>query len=178
MVSQINPPTPSLEPSFPPMIEGFVRVFTCPHRSFFTDVMAQALHSAGQGSRVLLVQFLKGGIGQGCDRPVQLGQNLDWLRCDLPRYIDTPDLEEAEKQSIQDLWQHTQTVVANETYNLVVLDELSLAIRFGLISEAEVLVFLRNRPPSVEVVLTGPEMPDSILAIADQVTELRRMHSP
>jgi len=53
-----------------------VQVFTCSHRSF-TGVMAQALTVAGQGTSVLVVQFLKGGIGQGYDHPIQLGQNLD-----------------------------------------------------------------------------------------------------
>ena len=178
MVSQLNPSATGAERSFSPMIEGLVRVFTCPHRSFFTDVIAQALRTAGQGNPVLVVQFLKGGIRQGCDRPVQLGQHLDWLRSDLPRYIDTPNLEDPERQALQDLWQHTQAIVATGKYSLVVLDELSLAINFGLIPEAEVLAFVRNRPPAVEVVLTGPDMPAAILAIADQITELRRMHSP
>jgi len=160
------------------MIEGLVRVFTGPHRSFFTDVIAQALRTAGQGNPVLVVQFLKGGIRQGSDHPVRLGQRLDWLRCDLPRYIDTSELDEAERQALQDLWHHTRRVVEQGQYSLVVLDELSLAMHFGLIPEVEVLEFLRTRPPEVEVVLTGPHMPESLLAIADQITELRRMYSP
>jgi len=160
------------------MIEGLIRVFTGKQRSFFTDVISQALNFAGQGNRVLVVQFLKGGIRQVSDRPVRLGQPLDWLRCDLPRYIDTPELDDAERQALQDLWNHTRTVIRNGTYRLVVLDELSLAIKFGLIAEAEVLNLLQTRPPQIDIVLTGPDMPESILAIADQITELRRMYSP
>jgi len=56
----------------------------------------------------------------------------------------------------------------------VVLDELSLAIDFGLIKENELLNLLKSRPAHVEIILTGPEMPDSIIAVADQVTEFRR----
>lgn len=181
MVSQIDTATANLadpERHFSPMIEGLIRVFTGAHRSFFTDVISQALHYAGQGNRVLVVQFLKGGIGQGIDRPVRLGQTLDWLRCDLPRYIDTPALDDTERQALQDLWNHTRAVVREGAYRLVVLDELSLAIKFGLIAESEVLNLLQTRPPHIDIVLTGPEMPESILAIADQITELRRMYSP
>jgi cob(I)alamin adenosyltransferase len=69
-------------------------------------------------------------------------------------------------------------VVARNQYCLVVLDELSLAINLGLIPEAEVLDFLQNRPAQVDVILTGPEMPQAILDIADQITELRRSHRP
>ncbi|MBW4490594.1 MAG: P-loop NTPase family protein [Trichocoleus desertorum ATA4-8-CV12] len=163
---------------FPHAIEGLVQVFTCSHRSFFTSVMAQALRIAGQGTSVLVVQFLKGGIGQGYDHPVRLGQNLDWIRCDLPRCIDTPHLDETEMRSLLDLWHHTQAVVMQGKYDLVVLDELSLAINFDLIAETEVLAFLQKRPSHVDVILTGPEMPQAILDVADQITELRRSHQP
>lgn len=173
MVSQLE--TPNLnEKSLPHTVEGLVQVFTCAHRSFFTNVMAQALRLAGQGAPVLVVQFLKGGIDQGHEHPTQLGQHLHWLRCNLPRCIDTPHLEEVERAALSSLWQYTQETVAQGNYALVVLDELSLAIKFGLIPEAEVLAFLKHRPRHVDVILTGPDMPSAILEMADQITELRR----
>lgn len=178
MVSQLEAPLRNSTHSLPYAVEGLVQVFTCPYRSFFTSVMAQALRIAGQGTRVLIVQFLKGGIQQGFQHPVQLGQNLDWIRCDLPRCLDSPDVTEVEAAALLDLWQETQSVVVQGQYSLVVLDELSLAINFGLIAESEVLHFLKNRPSQVDVILTGPEMPQSILDIADQITELRRTHRP
>jgi cob(I)alamin adenosyltransferase len=178
MVSQLEAPTRGGNHSLTYAIEGLVQVFTCPHRSFFTGVMAQALRIAGQGTPVLVVQFLKGGIRQGFQHPVQLAQHLDWMRCNLSRCIDTPDLAEAERLALRDLWQHTQTTVAQGKYSLVVLDELSLAINFGLISEAEVLNFVQQRPSQVDLILTGPDMPPAILDIADQITELRRTHRP
>ncbi len=178
MVSQLETPTLDSSRHLAHAVEGLVQVFTCPHRSFFTNVMAQALRIAGQGTPVLVVQFLKGGMNQGHDHPVQLGQHLDWLRCNLPRCIDTPQLEEAEMAALIALWEHTKQAISTGRYALVVLDELSLAINFELIPEAEVLAVLENRPGNVDVILTGPEMPQSILDIADQITELRRTHRP
>jgi cob(I)alamin adenosyltransferase len=178
MVAQLETPTLTSSCRLPYTVEGLVQVFTCSHRNFFTSVMAQALRIAGQGTSVLVVQFLKGGIGQGHEHPVRLGQKLDWVRCDLPRCIDTPHLDEAETQSLLKLWQYTQKVVFAGQYSLVVLDELSLAINFGLIPEAEVLTFLQKRPSHVDIILTGPEMPRSLLEVADQITEIRRSHRP
>lgn len=162
----------------PHPVSGLVQVFTSSHRSFFTSVMAQALRIAAAGDPVLVVQFLKGGINQGGDHPTKLGQNLDWVRCDLPRCIDTPQLDEEETQSLLKLWQHTQKVIFAGKYSLVVLDELSLAINFGLIPEADVSAFLEKRPANVDIILTGPEMPQSLLDIADQVTQIRRTQRP
>ncbi|MTJ55178.1 P-loop NTPase family protein [Anabaena sp. UHCC 0253] len=172
--------TPSLNStlSLPYSVQGLVQVFTTSERSFFTNVMAQALRIAGQGTSVLIVQFLKGGIRQGYERPIQMGQKLDWIRCDLPRYIDTPDLDASENQALQQLWQHTQKVVNEGKYSLLVLDELSLAINFGLIPETEVLDFLSKRPSHLDIILTGSHMPQSILDVADQITEIRRSHQP
>ncbi len=178
MVSQVEAPAlPAHRPSIR-SVEGLVQVFTGTHRSFFTNVMAQALRIAAQGTPVLVVQFLKGGIDQGFQHPVQLGQNLDWVRCNLPRCIDTPHLDPEEVQSLATLWHQTQDVVMRGNYELVVLDELSLAISFGLIAETEVLAFLAKRPRHVDIILTGPGMPQSLLDIADQITELRRSHQP
>ncbi|PLZ98444.1 cob(I)yrinic acid a c-diamide adenosyltransferase [Fischerella thermalis CCMEE 5198] len=178
MIAQLETPNENLTLSLPYSIKGLVQVFTSTHRSFFTSVMAQALRIAGQGTPVLIVQFLKGGIHQGHERPLRLGQNLDWIRCDLPRCIDTPHLDESETQALQKLWQHTQKVVYEAQYSLVVLDELSLAINFGLIPETEVIAFLAKRPAHVDIILTGPDMPKSILEVADQITEIRRSHQP
>jgi len=178
MISQVEAPHLDSTRYSALRVEGLVQVFTSVQRSFFTNVIAQALRLAGQGTPALVIQFLKGGITQGYQHPVQLGQNLDWIRCNLSRCIDSPPLSEDELQSLKDLWHYTQAVVQEGKYDLVVLDELSLAIQFDLISEVEVLSFLHNRPQHVDVILTGPDMPRSLLDIADQITELRRSHQP
>ncbi|MBS3026703.1 MAG: P-loop NTPase family protein [Dolichospermum sp. DET50] len=178
MVAQLETPGLNSTLSLPYSVKGLVQVFTSPERSFFTSVMAQALRIAGQGTPVLIVQFLKGGIRQGHERPTQMGQHLDWIRCDLPRCIDSSDLDEAENQALQQLWQHTQKVVSEGKYSLLVLDELSLAINLGLIPETEVLEFLSQRPSHLDIILTGSQMPTSLLDVADQITEIRRSHQP
>jgi len=61
---------------------------------------------------------------------------------------------------------------------LVVLDELSLAVKLGLIPEAEVLSLIDQRPISMDMVITGPEMPDSFLERADLITQLRLRGTP
>lgn len=178
MVSQLEVSHLNLERRAPYTIEGLTQVFTACHRGFFTSVMAQALTIAGQGTPVLVVQFLKGGINMGPERPMRLGEHLDWVRCNLPRCIDTPSLEPEEMEALQELWDYTRGVVMQGRYSLVVLDELSLAIHLGLIPEGEVLNLLNDRPRHIDMILTGPEMPSAILDIADQITELRRSYRP
>ena len=185
MVSQLKvtglPPAPQSSVIRHPLlqtIEGTLQVFTAVHRSFFTNVMVQALRIAEQGKSVLIVQFLKGGIRQGPDQPMQFGQNLDWIRADMPHCIHGPEVDAEGRQAIKALWQHTQSVVSKGRYGLVVLDELSLAMNYSLIPTQQVVTFLQQRPPQVDVILTGPEMPEVVLNMADQVTEFRRNFLP
>lgn len=187
MVSQLRAPFPHSVPERPARpkdhpwlhaIAGTIQVFTSPHRTFFTNVMVQAMQIAGQGHSVLITQFLKGGIRQGTDQPMQFGQGLEWLRPDIQRSLKAPDATPEEREAIAQLWHHTEAAAMQGKYSLVVLDELSLAIQLELIAEDAVLTFLQERPPQVDVILTGPDMPESLLAIADQVTEFRRHFLP
>lgn len=155
-------------------IEGTVQIFTSQHRTFFTNVMVQAMRIAEQGLPVLIMQFLKGGIDQGPEHPMSMGQNLDWVRCGSPTCIKTPDVDDETRAAVQALWEHAQLAVRGGVYGLVVLDELSLAIDYGLILEAEVLAMIKDRPSHVEIIFTGPQMPESLLEVADQVTQFRR----
>ena len=185
MIVQLE--TPSINNCSALPIAGMVQVFTNsssiqdpqPERKFFTNVLAQALCIAQQGTKVLVVQFLKGGINQGCQHPTTLGQNLDWLRCDLHRNLEQitqTTAAEAEIQAIQELWQHTQQLVLEGDYSLVILDELSLAMQLQFIPEAKVLDFLSDRPTTIDIIFTGAAMPQAILDMADQVTKIRRSH--
>ena len=155
-------------------IEGTVQIFTSPHRTFFTHVMAQSMRVAEQGLPVLVVQFLKGGLNQGPKNPMQMGQNLSWIRFDSPECISGSEVSDRTREALNALWEHTQLATKSGTYGLIVLDELSLAVDFGLVKENEVLNLLKSRPSHVEIILTGPQMPNSLLDVADQVTEFRR----
>ncbi|MEB3230940.1 MAG: cob(I)yrinic acid a,c-diamide adenosyltransferase [Leptolyngbyaceae bacterium] len=179
MASQLSAledrPVPSKR-HFPKLVEGMIQIYAAPHRHFFVHVMAQALQQAGQGTSVLIVQFLKGGINQGPNNPVHLGQNLTWLRCDISRCITTSTIEEHERVALLALWNHVQKVVLDGHYSLVILDELSLAVHWQLIPLPDVLRFLKHRPSHVDVAISGPEIPAAIMDMADQVTELRRSY--
>ncbi len=140
--------------------------------------MVQAMRVAGQGNAVLIAQFLKGGIGQGIEHPMQFGQGLEWIRPDMQRCLKAADATTEEQAAIAHVWTYIETGVMQGRYSLVVLDELSLALQYGLLSEGAILNFLRERPSQVDVILTGPDMPKSLLAIADQVTEVRRHLMP
>jgi len=176
MVAQIQTTVQDIKPILSmPRTQGVMQVFTAPDRTFYVDVIAQALRLGGQGTSVLIAQFFKGGIRQGVEAPRKLGQNLEWLRCDLSRNIESgTELTDKESTAILDLWGYVKNLISKGTHQLIVLDELNLAIERSLISESEIIETLKSRPPKVDITLTGANIPDSLINIADQVTQRRR----
>jgi cob(I)alamin adenosyltransferase len=140
-----------------PQPDGLLQIHTAPFRGSFSSVFSQALRSAGLGSRVLITQFLKGGVDQGVERSLWLCGRLQWMR-----------------PAVQAVWEATRERLLNGSLDLVVLDELGLALELGYLEADDVLSTLEQRPAHLDVILTGPSMPPALLAMADQLTQLRR----
>ena len=64
--------------------QGQIQIHTASYRGSFSIVLSEALRAAGLGSRVLIAQFLKGGVNQGPDSGIKLCKKLNWIRPDLP----------------------------------------------------------------------------------------------
>ena len=164
-IAQINLRAEDLSISRITPFHSQIRIVDTPQDRFATEIVANAIEIAGNGRRVLVVQLLKGGIRQGHDRITNLAQNLDWIRCNSLRQISSPDLDELELQSFQQLWQHVREIVSLGEYSLVILDELSRSIELGLITVESALNFLTQLPDDVEIVLTGTSSHPAILEL-------------
>ena len=158
--------------------EGLLQVHTAPFRGSFSGVFSQALRSAGLGSRVLISQFLKGGVDQGLERSVWLCGRLQWLRPAVAACLAEPaeaaTASPEDRAAVLEIWDYTREQLLAGELDQLVLDELGLAVDLGYLPAAEVIEVLGRRPAHLDVILTGPCMPPALLAMADQVTQLRR----
>lgn len=164
-----------------PEPEGLLQIHTAPFRGSFATVFSQALRSAGLGSRVLVSQFLRGGVDQGPQGSLRLCGRLEWLRPATPLCLDQPaeqlgggEQGAATLAAVREVWECSREQLLAGSVDLMVLDELGLAIALGYVAGEEVTTTLQRRPAHLDVILTGPTMPAELMAMADQVTELRR----
>ena len=179
--------------------EGLIQIHTAPFRGSFSGVFSQALRSAGLGSRVLITQFLKGGVDQGLEASLWLCGRLQWLRpavagclsepCATVAPADSlppgagpsglvasplPPVSDPDREAVEAVWAYSRDQLLGGQVDQLVLDELGLAVDLGYLCAAEVTATLERRPSHVDVILTGPAMPAALMAMADQVTQLRR----
>jgi cob(I)alamin adenosyltransferase len=177
-----RPAPPSQAPAQPshlrlvPQPEGLLQVHTAPFRGSFGTVLSQALRTAGLGSQVLVCQFLKGGVDQGVAASPWLCGRLRWLRPAVPACLAEPAAEHAPevRAAVEEVWAFSRDLLLDAGVDLMVLDELGLAVELGYLDRAEVVEVLRQRPAQMDVILTGPAMGPELMAMADQVTQLRR----
>ena len=167
------PPVPARAPLHLVEPEGQLQVHTAPYRGSFSTVFSQAMRAAGLGSRVLIAQFLRGGVRQGPQGSVRLCGGLEWLRPDLQACL-SESAQRHEREAVAAVWQVCKQHLINGDLDQLVLDELGLAIAFGHLDEDDLLSTLEQRPGAMDVIITGPAIPPSLMAIADQVTQLRR----
>jgi cob(I)alamin adenosyltransferase len=125
---------------------------------------------------VLVCQFLKGGVEQGLAASPWLCGRLRWLRPAVPACLAEPaELHQPEVlEAVAEVWNHSREVLLSASVDLMVLDELGLAVELGYVPMDEVLDVLERRPAQMDVILTGPAMGPELMAMADQVTQLRR----
>jgi cob(I)alamin adenosyltransferase len=155
--------------------KGLVHVYTGDGKGKTTAALGLAIRAAGQGLKVSFIQFIK---GEPCGEHLFINQYK-------PFEIVQMSIGDSFKKSKKQLIQETQQTLAYASqeilsgkYDLVVLDEIFVAISQGLIDVKQVQELLDSKPASVELVLTGRNAPPEISQRADLVTEMLMIKHP
>ena len=155
---------------------GYVQVYTGTGKGKTTAALGQAVRAAGSGLKSFIVQFMK-DFQYGEVKAVE--QLSDWI--ELERYgNDTfvfckrpPDKEDI--GAAQQALKRAREAMLSGRYDIVIMDEVCVAIYFTLLKTKDVLVLLEEKPGPVEVILTGRYCPPELIEKADLVTEMKEI---
>ena len=159
---------------------GQIQIYQSPYRGSYTDIIRDSLRNAALGRKVLLIQFMKGGVKQGVDHAVNLCGNLTWIRSS--HSFDQYNSEAIEKnknlkksihESTAELWDFCKRELQSGENDQIILDEIFSAIDMRIIDKDDLISTLENRFISGDVILTGTDIPKDLLLMANQITELR-----
>ncbi|AIF50562.1 cob(I)yrinic acid a,c-diamide adenosyltransferase [Pelosinus sp. UFO1] len=160
--------------------EGLIIVHTGNGKGKTTASLGLGLRAWGQGFKVLILQFIKGNWKYGELKAADaLGSNFV-MRQMGEGFVrnSTEDSLIDHRQAAQEALQVARKEIVSEEWDMIILDEINYAIKFGVLSLESVLEVLEVKPDSLHLVLTGREVRDEIIAKADLVTEMKEIKHP
>ncbi len=160
---------------------GLVLVNTGDGKGKTTAALGTVLRAVGYGWQVLILQFVKGTWKYGEMEGVQrLAPNVELVIMGKGFYkILNDDLpEEVHRQAARDALAFAHEQMLSGKYDLIVLDEINVAVQTGLLRVEDVLALLDERPPWLHLILTGRGAPPEVIERADLVTEMREIKHP
>ncbi len=158
---------------------GLIIVHTGKGKGKSTAAWGLALRAMGHGKRVGVVQFVKGAWETG-ERNVfedrfadlctikALGRGFSWESQDI----------EADTQAASEAWAAACTMLGDGKTDVVICDEINIALRYGQLDVEAVVAGLKGRHPGQHVVLTGRNAPEALIEAADLVTEMTLIKHP
>ena len=156
------------------MERGLVQVYTGEGKGKTTAALGLALRTCGSGLKVFLGQFAKGRPSGELAALARFADLVTVRQYGREGFIvDEPTPEDRDLARAG--WQEARRVAGSGGYDLLILDEIGIALHYGLVDTAEVLALVRDKPAGLELVLTGRRMPDEILQAADLITEMREV---
>jgi len=154
--------------------KGYIQIYTGNGKGKTTASLGLALRALGAGLKVYIAQFVKG----------QEYSEIKMLRKFEPELVIRQygsecfiykDPEPVDFELAQKGWKEVGEIVHSERYDLIILDEINIALYYHLISEESVIDLLVNKPLKTEIVLTGRKMPSSLFDYADLITNMEEV---
>jgi cob(I)alamin adenosyltransferase len=162
--------------------KGLVIVHTGNGKGKTTAALGMVLRSLGHGHRVAIVQFIKGAW-----EPAEKTVLQPWTAGDAPQLVfhamgegftwETQD-RDRDIQKAHEAWNTALSYIQNSDIQLVLLDEVNVALKLGYLDLDSVLAGLAQKPEASHVILTGRGAPQGLIEVADLVTEMTLVKHP
>ena len=163
--------------------KGLIIVHTGDGKGKTTAALGLALRAWGDGLRVLILQFIKGGWNYGELAAMDALGRLSDGRIEVRQMglgftkrgeRTSAEHQEAARQAVSE----AEAEMESGDWDLLILDEINYAVSFGLISEETLLALVGRKPPMLHLVLTGRDAKPSLIEHADLVTEMKLIKHP
>ncbi|HAH59818.1 MAG: cob(I)yrinic acid a,c-diamide adenosyltransferase [Lentimicrobiaceae bacterium] len=151
-------------------MKGYIHLYTGNGKGKTTAAFGLALRAAGAGKRVFIAQFVKGMHYAEIDaikRLPEIELKQYGLDCFIVNEPTQHDIEAARK-GLKEI----SLIIAENKTDLLILDEICIALHYHLFDIEEVVALLKNKPQEMEIVMTGRYAPPELYEMADLVTEM------
>lgn len=152
--------------------QGVLLVLTGPGKGKSSSGFGMLARALGHGMKVGVVQFIKGAFSTGEEAFFRNLPNVDYHVMGQGYTWDTQD-RERDVEAANTAWAEAKRMLQDESYHLILLDELNIALRYEYLDIDQVLDDLQARPAMQHAVVTGRYAPQQLIDLADTVTEMK-----
>jgi len=157
---------------------GLIEVYTGNGKGKTTAALGLALRAWGHGLKVLMVQFMKGSPQYGEVKAAAHLAGFSIIQVGRDEFVDLKNPAQVDIDLARTGWAMACRAIDSGDYDIVILDEINVAMACGLLDAGEVVAYLSEKRRPVEIVLTGRYAPEAVLAAADLVTEMKENRHP
>lgn len=155
--------------------KGLIIVYTGDGKGKTTAALGAALRAANRGMKTLVIQFLKEkGASAEQDISPSLSNHITIYPCGKGFIFDGDDMT-PHKEAAEGGWRFMEEELKRNQYDLLILDEIAAALNLHLLSTETIKTFLTRKDGVLHVILTGRNMPEELIEIADTVTEMKEI---
>lgn len=157
---------------------GLVQIFTGNGKGKTSAALGAVLRASGHGLKTYIVFFMKGSYPYGESRILPQLPNVDMARFGLTTFCDPNNVKPEEKEQARLALATACEAMLSGNYDLIVLDEVNVAVAWKLVELEEVMKLLKDKPLNVELILTGRNADTKLVQLADLVTECLKIKHP
>jgi cob(I)alamin adenosyltransferase len=159
--------------------KGLVQVFTGRGKGKTTASLGTVLRAAGHGFKILVIFFIKGNSTDGEFKTLPNLPGVEVAKFGLRKWIRDPkNVTPEEIAEAKAALEAAHQAVTSGKYDIVVMDEINIAVYFKLITADDVLKLIKDKTPNTELILTGRNADSRIIEAADLVTEMKAVKHP
>ena len=153
---------------------GYIQVYTGDGKGKTTAALGQAFRAVGHNLKVFMILFMKGNVEYGeLETARRVSQFIEIREMGREVFVSKENPEAIDIEWARDGLRLAYKTVEDGEYDLVILDEINVALDYGLISLEDVLSLIRAKPDHVELILTGRNAHPDVIESADLVTEMK-----
>lgn len=157
---------------------GYIQIYTGNGKGKTTASLGLAMRALGRKWKVLIIMFTKGGDNYGelvsfRNLSEEIKNSLTIEQAGLDRIIYANNKNDDDEKEIKHGWETAKKAIENNEYQLIILDEINIVIDLKILDINEVIEVLKNKPKSMEIVLTGRNAHPKAIEIAHLVSEIK-----
>lgn len=159
-------------------MKGLIQVYTGNGKGKSTAAFGLTLRASGRGLKSIIIQFMKQGNTYGEHFAIEKIENIEIVSFGKPKFVNFKNPSKEDIDLVNDAFEFSKNAINSGKYDIVILDEINIALHFKLLEIEKVIDLLKNRPENLEVVLTGRSAPQELIDFADLVSEIVEIKHP